>query len=210
MTLYWGASYDLPSHFQSLSHWPAISLASEKASHHNLSPAHFTHESIPSSIYECLWAFPGSLWSRSQKYSQQFSCHTNTFVWPIIKPPIEEWWWNSSNDQSCKPFFSPQNLFLKLVVSSDDDLHLFEQIFYFRTGDAFNLLYVKIMWGTSSNITLISQGCIVLTKDTYLEKGKTLNAQCTFRTLSLLFRLSLKMCHFCRKALKYSVFPMQI
>ena len=105
MTLYWGASYDLPSHFQSLSHWPAISLASEKASHHNLSPAHFTHESIPSSIYECLWAFPGSLWSRSQKYSQQFSCHTNTFVWPIIKPPIEEWWWNSSNDQSCKPFF---------------------------------------------------------------------------------------------------------
>ena len=194
MTLYWGASYDLPSHFQSLSHWPAISLASEKASHHNLSPAHFTHESIPSSIYECLWAFPGSLWSRSQKYSQQFSCHTNTFVWPIIKPPLQ---WNQLKNDDEIPamirvanlFFLPQNLFLKLVVSSDDDLHLFEQIFYFRTGDAFNLLYVKIMWGTYSNITLISQGCIVLTKDTYIEKGKTLNAQCTFCTLSRYFCL---------------------
>ena len=109
MTLYWGASYDLPSHFQSLSHWPAISLASEKASHHNLSPAHFTHESIPSSIYECLWAFPGSLWSRSQKYSQQFSCHTNTFVWPIIKPPLQ---WNQlKNDDEIPAMIRVANLF---------------------------------------------------------------------------------------------------
>ena len=115
-TLNWRVSYDLASHFQCLIS-PLISDQS------------------------CKWEFSARVIIICQHHFIQSIRSAvaipNTFVLPIIKPPPQ---WNrlkdddeiSVNHQLQSLPFSPQTSFL-MVASSNDDLHLFEQIFHLST-----------------------------------------------------------------------------